>query len=350
MTHPQNSSPLRSIRKLQSASDNQHENDPADAQQHPQPPPRSLLLELPAEIRNQVCQYVLTRRFPLVFFEGRCSEQAWNRPALKRDPVLFEDSSSTNLLRKRYVIGRFYSPFMNNLKFVCKKLFAETAGLELQYNDIVFITGYERTRSRRPSYWMKPIYTDVYHSFMTFSRICTPSKFQCMQKVILNGGTGIGYPTDRKFPFKAQGLERMVSASREFPSIKFRWLCPCFPVQGSVWLMFINGVQYISALRGKQASQDLVRQFSSGKLEDSMWPWPWNSPDTIQSWRGNIPVEAFHAPNFSYFPENIIGDLDLEHLLGPGRLERRHFWGRGRFYPSKEELLNLFTRWMDEGF
>lgn len=95
---------------------------------------RPTLLTLPAEIRNRIYQYALSNKqlslvLPLgwVMF-GEPIPPTHAKLAIHRP--IFIDADSVEIME------------FNQLKFVCRQLYAEAAGLELKYNDIAITQHY----------------------------------------------------------------------------------------------------------------------------------------------------------------------------------------------------------------
>jgi len=113
------------------------------------------LLELPAELRNRVYEYVLVapRDMKMVWFAGV------NR---RRKPIMFEVSDDEN---SEY-------PF-NPMPYVCRQLRDEIAGLEIRFNSVLFDS------SPRPK-------GGALYGLAMFTCLCTPPKLLWLTHIIVD--------------------------------------------------------------------------------------------------------------------------------------------------------------------
>ncbi|KAH7081376.1 hypothetical protein BKA63DRAFT_207177 [Paraphoma chrysanthemicola] len=89
----------------------------------------SPLLRLPAEIRNEIVEFALTSSRPLHH----------RQPRTLFSPVRLKASHCHIFVEEKDMHGaRHERSLFNKLKLVCRQLHAETAGLEIRFNSIVF--------------------------------------------------------------------------------------------------------------------------------------------------------------------------------------------------------------------
>ncbi len=111
-------------------------------EQHDPVQAASPLLRLPGEIRNRIYEYALTSPKKLYF--SATDEALKLRPAMS--------------------LWSGVSPEFNQLKYTCYQLYKETAGVEVQFNTVVF-------KSRSPG-----------KTFSNFLGICAPKKLSVLTK------------------------------------------------------------------------------------------------------------------------------------------------------------------------
>jgi hypothetical protein len=128
------------------------------ARQPKRPEQRLRFLDLPAEVRNSIYQYVLTIPGGVIvrWFLGS------GRQRLR--PVMFVDSGENDL-----EIWKLQDT-VNMLHLVCQQLRKETAGLEIQYNRVIF-RGYSKVDK------------GAIHALLAFTKFCTPSRLQWLTHV-----------------------------------------------------------------------------------------------------------------------------------------------------------------------
>ncbi|KAF2121035.1 hypothetical protein BDV96DRAFT_595417 [Lophiotrema nucula] len=96
-------------------------------------------LLLPSEIRNEIYRLALTHTSPLIFRQQRI-EKFWKPTLLIREP------DAEMIFRSRPDDARTSRPEsspmpvneLNQLKYTCRQLYKETAGLELRFNTVSF--------------------------------------------------------------------------------------------------------------------------------------------------------------------------------------------------------------------
>ena len=121
----------------------------------PQPTP---LLRLPGELRNRIYEYALTNENGLYYTKkhfnagprnSKPSKLALHTKELHKPKLVMADPVWDNLdiyscsevswINSDYYdeLKRSYTEDFNQLKYVCRQLYSETAGLELKYNDLI---------------------------------------------------------------------------------------------------------------------------------------------------------------------------------------------------------------------
>jgi hypothetical protein len=131
--------------------------------------PRSPLLRLPAKLRNRIYEYALTANGDLMYTFWRTDHKS-----VTCDSAHDADSS------RPVSVG---ATEFNQLKYVCLKLYAETAAIELRLNTLN-VHGQYHLPVTRPAY-----------GFSCFVQQLSPSKHAWLTHVVLELATG-GWPND----------------------------------------------------------------------------------------------------------------------------------------------------------
>ncbi len=90
---------------------------------------RASLLGLPGEIRNRICEYVLTAKQQLIF-----------APTFQKEEGYFKENNKIELHATSFDNYSDTSKEFNQIKYVSRQLYKETAGLEAKFNGL-FLNG-----------------------------------------------------------------------------------------------------------------------------------------------------------------------------------------------------------------
>jgi hypothetical protein len=164
--------------------------------------PVTPLLLLPLEVRNHIFQYALTSQAPLRYqppvratFEYRFPT-AW--PA-----ILYEAKRTwTSTLSPRSAFSQ--------LKYVCKQLYAEMAGLEVKFNLIVFA----------PVYWTGK---SAEEWFLEFVQTMAPSKIAWISTAVIESDARCLSSNQDRSPETTQ-ITALVGICKKHPSITMKYV------------------------------------------------------------------------------------------------------------------------------
>jgi hypothetical protein len=284
----------------------------------------SILLRLPAEIRNRVYSFALSSSSPLEIV------QTYNRKLILSDKETGETSQEFNDARQME---------FNKLKYVNKQLCSETAHLELQYNDIAVC--------RRFRYDDPPALR-----FLTWGSTLPVPEINWINGATITLSDDYGHgrwinqsPEEERIPDSGMSIARLTAACNAFPDMVVKYYLPqlnfgfqdimgASPVSPlafwdwSVLIATVDACYYVAALRNyNPANHQLARLtvLSGAQIADAL------------EWRedSGVSLEGPQAPNLRYLPHKV---------------QRR-----GEVIPVLDTFLGteesaVATRWMDEGF
>lgn len=139
-------------------------------------------LDLPGELRNLVYELVLTSDHDVG------ATVPTNHPS---NPSLLNADDIIVIGKLILEVGQAGVPSpakkLNQLKYVCRQLRKETAGIEIKYNTITFADTHRA----------KDFYEDrAAEAFLAFTRICSPDKLKWLKKITIDDRkTGTYFPT-----------------------------------------------------------------------------------------------------------------------------------------------------------
>jgi hypothetical protein len=204
-------------------------------------------LQLPAEICNRIYKYTLTAA------EGVRIQWQAGKTNTKKKPVMLVDGD-----------GRSNTYLINQLQYVNHQLHKETAGLEIQYNRVIF--------SRR-----NPISreADAIRSALIFAGSCTLEKRLWLTNVILEGLC----LTPERPTFECI-KNRMLTCGifkfcQEFPHARVDLRLPgfCFALRhnaGHVPEFMLKGAALVRVFRGTDMSYFLRERFTNSWYDDAL--------------------------------------------------------------------------------
>jgi len=243
----------------------------------------SPLLRLPGEIRNKIFQYVLTSSAPLHHCQSWDVVSSHNLKIFRHHS--FEEETAPGDTRPR--------PFFNSVKFVCRQLYAETAGLELKFNTLLFNAQAELQYLQAPGTIQK---TTAQDWFFDLVDSLTAEKLQWLSTVIL--------ASNQKFndvvPLPAV-LNEIADFAKQHPHINVRFHFEGFcldltHVQRPTQEFFRVGFILVTALRDAEESRVLWEALTGVAC----------FPHVVATIHGlwSKPAVFGNVPNFSIWPTN----------------------------------------------
>lgn len=292
----------------------------------------SILLRLPGEIRNRIFEYTLTSSRPL-HHRAPLERFSLDMPTVEQHPTLFEAKHVDNLELTR-------CPEFNQLKFVNKQLYKETAGLELQFNRILFspeqVVFNPQVRPEQPHGYTWCMYQQVKSAeqgFIEFVQSMKAPKHSWLTKVIVQFDMwSIDMASSNVPPIPL--LPALADFCKRHPTTKIQFLLSHWNLEDrDVFGFFSTGVFLTLVLRSNDEAQQALRDLLPN---DS-----WSSSIEIRAgrWREiwNIKIILHGVDNFAFWPAAVELDRDdeelkaqLNFLTGQGlvrrRLEYRNSW------------------------
>ncbi|KAF2240957.1 hypothetical protein BU26DRAFT_572195 [Trematosphaeria pertusa] len=270
----------------------------------------SRLLQLPGELRNRIYEYVLTDPSPLglqyseQFVGGTCISKPWLKPR-------FEGMRDKEITK---------------IKYVCRKLYAETAGLEIKFNSLRF------SDSECPA-----------RMFKDFLAICSPSKAAWIRTVVLRLGdyshciSVLQENIDTLLPI-ADFCRRNPQATVKYTYGAWEYSPCCEPPN--------SGRPFIFAMEFIEAGVHLTKAFRGQDLDFLLPPSDRETWEAARDWRAATDekkLEGLQAPNFKFWP----GDLYLDPGFANG--VRRD----AIIFDLEEDIMRLWVeyakKWGEEG-
>jgi hypothetical protein len=235
----------------------------------------SPLLHLPAELRNTICEFALTAPPSLHY----CKPKDGGKPYLYLRP---DSQQQTHV--------ELAAPEYNTLKYVCKQLYTETAGLKLKFNDVVL----ECSSSAKPAEdligWL--------------SSICDAKK-AWIRTIIIQWEASPSYDTISEHP---NAIVRLTRLCKQNASMTVKYHIPTWRLhhdQGSARNFFYRRRSLTFALRGVDLEEQFVKLWiRAEKLEHLPLPTRYG-----MLWRREHPIEDLQAKNLTYYP-TLNGDVE----------------------------------------
>ncbi|KAF1944323.1 hypothetical protein EJ02DRAFT_98719 [Clathrospora elynae] len=233
------------------------ENDVHQAYDNPQPilNTYSPLLRLSAELRNDIYQYVLTPDCKLFFSEAKPGRKA---------RVVFEN-------------GDEHQEF-NQIKYVCRQLYAETAGLEAKYN-MIYVHG-SFPRGKGPA-----------QKFSEFLATCSRPRVSWFRNVLLS--TSSHYNMD-SFIEPANFLFAIADFCRNNPDAAVVYSPRAFDSRSrKVYTFVLMGVYLTMAVRNKIPSCHIpMRKIQSHE----------GYMRSARQWTDKQGIARMDVPNLRFWP------------------------------------------------
>jgi hypothetical protein len=272
--------------------------------------PDSPLLCLPGELRNRIYSYALEHPQGYIRYHEISGYSLLARPSV----------------RKSNFVGNFSGFYkgededFNQLKFVCRQIYIETACLELRFNYINFCGDFESTKvSWHPA-----------QLFTEFLKECAPAKASLLSRVELE----LRGPACLPFPGSVVPLESSVTLEivadfcRMYPQCEVKYHIEAFHAEDSPDYFFTQGEFITRAVRHKKI-KSLVPQS------------PFFDPEEAEGWATSRCVKRLNVPNFRIFPSKTryISECFLEELAETA----------GMTDADKRASLELAEDWFDYG-
>jgi hypothetical protein len=247
----------------------------------------SPLLKLPSELRNHIYQCALSAELGLRFKSWETSP-AWAvelSAAIRRESPVHSDHAPPQLsdlgrCGDDSPAGRF-----NQLKYTCRQLYHETAGLEVRFNGVWFFDCNE-TNCPTPC-------------FINFINKCSPRKVAWFMEITLQVFIEI---VDLEYLVEPlASLLPVADFCRNHPKINVRYLPDHFHAgQVAACTFFLVGSYLDEAYRGKDPHPALSGVLSGGYYEVFSPTW---RADTVGIAALNLPNFRFWPVGFKYFDE-----------------------------------------------
>lgn len=179
----------------------------------------SPLLALPAEVRNRIMEFALTSSGPL-----------YHRPPHPRNThQLNQVRRHHRLVEEKHMVSNTPHFSFNTVKLVCRQLYAETAGLELQHNSILFKSHGMRPHNRNGlvQAMHRPLRKSAESSFFDFVTPMTPTKLEWLSTVIIASDHRALSMLNGAAP-PMENLSMLAYFCKQYPNIKMRYQFPNF--------------------------------------------------------------------------------------------------------------------------
>jgi hypothetical protein len=236
----------------------------------------SFLLELPAELRNTICQFALTHSKSLHYYNP---ENVGDRPYL-----YLRDIPSQQVDDKKPVE-------YNQLKYVNKQLYAETAGLELKHNDITLSERSERFEHTSPCEVLSDWLSSISHTKRFWIKtIAIRCEWEFNRSKIVGES--------------AETIARLTQLCNEIPSMRVKHYKPLWML-GSYrfgeyyhyfYYFFVSAQRFSYAYRGESFKDRLIDADSRHRamICGKAWREDWGNP--------KVELAQLQAENLRYFP------------------------------------------------
>ncbi|KAF2823018.1 hypothetical protein CC86DRAFT_75168 [Ophiobolus disseminans] len=273
----------------------------------------SQLRVLPAELRNRIFEYALTAPEDLRYcmpVEGA------SKPTFRVSATETDEAVTSH-------------PF-NQLKFVSRQFYAETAGIEIRLNTISFAL--QNGSAMSPA-----------EHLTEFLQSMSPKARSWLRKVIVrDDNPQYRHHSTIVLQDTAETISKLAEICERLPSVTLYYVLSKWTfseeVTTSEMLSFLrNGIMCASALKGQELT-DMLGERSLIHFTARYWI------HRLDDWKGNVDVRSLRSSNVKFVPNMaskgsaVISSLDryLEHFLL--KWENR-----------AEQMVTLLKRWTDEG-
>ncbi|KAI4667099.1 uncharacterized protein J4E79_001783 [Alternaria viburni] len=228
----------------------------------------SFLLDLPAELRNTIYQLALTHSEPLHY---RMPKDGEDKPYLYHREAPFQQGDDEKLVE------------YNQLKYVNKQLYAETAGLELKFNDVTLSesSGHE-SPSDMLTAWVSSISIAKRSWIKTISITCDKYDPKCFDSE------------------SAEAVARLARLCNDIPTMRVKCYNPFWAYTNrrhyDVVFFFMAALSIYYAYRGETTKYLIFDESEHTMLKESgkKWREPCKGP--------KVHLAQLQAENLRYFP------------------------------------------------
>jgi len=245
-------------------------------------PSRSRLLRLPGELRNRIYKYALAADQILQYFEPKGREKG----------RLIEPNADSDF---------------NQMKYACRQLYSETAGLEIKYSSVGFLGEYPTAKV--PA-----------QRFGTFFATLNPSRASWLSEVILFADP-VPYDVE-----PAQNLLPLANFCRANPHARVEYIDGKFNMKRSLYHFHHRGAYLSVAIRKASPFPILRAKYVL----------------TAQSWTDAQGAVMLDVPNLRFWPaERLAARKDAQRLEPSPRVRHGlHF---------QPELREMVESWLEHG-
>ncbi|KAH7378245.1 hypothetical protein BKA66DRAFT_571675 [Pyrenochaeta sp. MPI-SDFR-AT-0127] len=290
-------------------------------------PPTSPLLQLPSEIRNKIYEYALSSPMPLRPHPPLTTTYMYFAPTVPSRPTLIE---GTHL--KDYKTTQ--CPEFNQIRFVNRQLYLETAELEYQFNSILF--------SRQLLRWTPLITATIrplseYHRFRSseqcffdFIKQMKVHRISWLKTVIISSDVKMLAHYNFRAP-PMPDLYTLVHFCKQHPNITMKYQYNDWNLKklgcDQVLDFYTAGIGLVVALNSNESAEKALKDLSV----DMAWlpTLIWNAKHWRMVW--NVKDLLIGVDNFAFYPA-----ANMQHIRGP-ILEYVAAFGSG------QEHLSLWT-------
>lgn len=254
-------------------------------------------MSLPSELRNRIYEFALSASTPLYYLEPHKGSKAilHIRTALPHPP-------------------HHQAVEFNQLKYANKQLYAETAGLELKFNNI--------TISAR---WA---FNNPAAKLVTWLSSMPPAKIAWINTITLTFDVrpvlyGI---VSLQVPETAETIAQLSHLCKSHPTINVKYILPFWQPHQLITkfdtLFFSEAIYYSIVFRGNNLTNTLFPNDPYHQREADKYL------SRAQNWRRNIRLEDLQATNLSYMPngaEQFTG-VSKDQVLAPPSILSPESW------------------------
>ncbi|KAF2823017.1 hypothetical protein CC86DRAFT_385184 [Ophiobolus disseminans] len=191
----------------------------------------------------------------------------------------------------------------NQLKFVCKELYSETAGLEIRYNDLLIQQTFENKLPVAEQHQL--LVNHIGESRFSWLSGTTITLENTLTLKVMSEDKRT---STRPFPCTVATAVQVAEFCRANPTIQIRLISPGFnvcPSAGEFCLrcFMVEGVRNELLLRDRHLGTDIPHVYYHSTMSE------------IQTWLGEVAVKDVRAPNFRVSPGNIIWNDDFQDFV-----------------------------------
>jgi hypothetical protein len=276
----------------------------------------SHFLCLPGELRNRIYSLVLDAPIAL----------------LHREP---QDGGRAFLVDSKIVshAPNDRSTEFNQLKYVCKQLYNETADLELRLNDIIVCATSHETR---PADHLVKWLSSFPAAKLSWIRTITVTyELPTETNLLVPGITE-----------SASSLVALADLARPHPHLRTNFILPHWEYSAAnassadpVIRFFLTGMYYAMAFRGVDLSTVLLSDLTEPQRQ-----WWIKATENADRWRGGVELGDLHSAGLRFLPSRVEGLLDVA-ATSPFEGERTEWLGETKEWTGRQYA----KRWAEMG-